>query len=134
MFRVEGEVVDFTALGERSHADLSADFTAAARRALAAFAAPGALEREFPFAFGPAPGLLIAQISLSETLAHGWDLARGAGVPYRPDDRVVDAVARWHAAGSAEDRQRSGMFGPPVVGAADASPFEKLLALLGREA
>jgi uncharacterized protein (TIGR03086 family) len=59
-------------------------FRGAADRCLAVFSRPDVLAASHPFPFGPTPGLVIAQISLSESLVHGWDIARGAGVPYSP--------------------------------------------------
>src|SRR5262245_50623010 len=49
-------------------------FRAASDRCLAAFARPGALSSLHPVSIGPTPGSVLAEISLSETLVHGWDL------------------------------------------------------------
>ena len=103
-------------------------FAAAADRCLAAFRRPGALVAEHPFPFGPTPGAVIASISLSETLVHGWDIARGAGVAYAPAPEVVAAVL----AVSGKAPSGEGMFAPPVPAPAGASPLTVLLARLGR--
>jgi uncharacterized protein (TIGR03086 family) len=100
-------------------------FAAAAERCLAAFGRPGALTGTHPFAFGPTPGSVIAGISLSETLVHGWDIARGAGVPYEPSPEVVAAILAGAPA-------PEGLFTP--VPPADDAPLTVLLARTGRVA
>ncbi len=101
----------------------------AAERCLAAFRRPGALVAEHPFPFGPTPGEVIAAISMSESLVHGWDVARGAGVPYSPAPEVVAAVLAM-----SEKPTTEGMFAPPVPVPADAAPLTAVLARLGRVA
>jgi uncharacterized protein (TIGR03086 family) len=104
-------------------------FRAASDRCLAAFSRPGAMTALHPFAFGPTPGSVIAEISLSETLVHGWDIAHGAGVSYAPAPEVVaDVLAR--SGGTPPE----GVFAPPVPVAAGASPLTVLLARTGRAA
>lgn len=112
--------------------DPSAAHLAAADRCLAAFRRPGALDREYAFAFGPATGETIANISLQESLIHGWDLAQGTGVAYTPDPAVVDSVARFNAGADDSDIGRKGMFGPARPAPPDADAFAALLARLGR--
>lgn len=134
---VEGEELDAAEFSGGSDADhLGSDpggaYGAVAKRCLAAFRRPGALEETFPFAFGPAPGFVIANISLSESLVHGWDIARGAGVPYVPDDDAAAAVREFQSQGTEEDRTADGMFGPALPAPTGASAFEALLAFLGR--
>lgn len=116
-------------LGERT----AAEFDAAARFTLTAFGEPGVLDQQHQFAFGPTPGWVIANISLSESLIHGWDLARATGAPYAPDDAVVDAVARFQGRSSEDDLRAEGMFAPAVPAPRSASAFEELLAFTGRE-
>jgi len=101
----------------------------AAERCLAAFRRPGALVAEHPFPFGPTPGEVIAAISLSESLVHGWDVARGAGVPYEPAPEVVSAML----VASEEVSPPEGAFAPPVPPSSD-DPMTVLLARLGRTA
>lgn len=113
-------------------ADPSAAYRAAADRCLAAFRRPGALGGEYAFVAGPTTGEVIANISLQESLIHGWDLAQGAGVAYTPDPAVVDSVARFNADADDSDIGREGMFGPAQPVPADADAFTALLARLGR--
>jgi hypothetical protein len=82
--------------------------------------------------FGPTPGLTIANISLQESLIHGWDMARGAGLAYAPDPEAVGAVARFNAEREGGNIRREGMFGPEQPVPSGAGPFEVLLGRLGR--
>jgi len=108
--------------------DLVGAYREAAARCLAVFEDPAVLEASHPFPFGPTPGSVIAQISVSESLVHGWDLARGAGVSYSPAPEVVDAMLA-----ASDGPVPDGAFGPPVPPASD-DPMTVLLAKLGRAA
>lgn len=109
--------------------DPAGRYRAVARRCLTTFADPSVRTTTYPFPGGPVPGAVIARISLSESLVHGWDIAEGAGLPYRPDERVVTAVAELADAGVAPPDA----FAPPLPVPAGASPLVALLARLGRE-
>jgi uncharacterized protein (TIGR03086 family) len=107
--------------------DPAGAYAAAAERCRVAFGRPGALSAAHPFPFGPTPGEVIARISVSESLVHGWDIARGAGVAYAPAPEVVAAVL------SAPGVAPEGMYVPvePPPGADDMTV---LLARVGRVA
>ena len=109
--------------------DLVDGYRKAAARCLSAFADPAVLAASHPFPPGPTPGSVIAHISVSESLVHGWDVAQGAGVPYAPAPEVVDAML----AASGEASPPEGAFAPPVEPASD-EPMTVLLAKLGRVA
>jgi uncharacterized protein (TIGR03086 family) len=109
--------------------DLVAGYRKAAARCLAVFEDPAVLAAEHPFPFGPTRGSVIAHISMSESLVHGWDVARGAGVPYSPVPEAVNAVlTAVDGVPTAE-----GLFAPPVPASSD-DPMTVLLARLGRTA
>ncbi|MBP2329184.1 hypothetical protein JOF56_009569 [Kibdelosporangium banguiense] len=76
-------------------------------------------------------GRQLATISMLEILVHGWDIASGAGVPYKPDDAVVTAV-REYAMTAISEAPRGGPFGPVVLVAVEADPFTALLGHLSR--
>ena len=105
------------------------DFREVTRRCLAAFADPAALAAEYDSPAGPMTGRAAADISLSESLVHGWDLATGAGLRYDPDPEVVAVVA-----GFPEGPSVPGFFADPVPVPADAPRFVALLGRLGRVA
>lgn len=113
----------------RRPADLLDAYRDATRRCLEAFGRPGALAADHPFADETQPGWVIANVSLSESLVHGWDLATGAGLPYTPAPAAVAAVAGFAAGASRPD-----LFADPVPVPADAPQFVTLLGRLGRVA
>lgn len=115
--------------GEYTGDDPAGAYRAAADRCLAAFARPDALTDDHPFPFGPTPGAVIAHISLSESVVHGWDIARGAGLPYTPAPETVAELLD----ADGEPPTGDDMFAPPVEPADDA-PLTVLLAKLGRVA
>lgn len=110
-------------------ADLLDAYRDATERCLAAFGRPGALAAEHPFADSTLAGWAIANVSLSESLVHGWDLATGAGVPYVPSPAAVAAVA-----GFSTGSKRPDLFADPVPVPAGSPPFVALLGRLGRVA
>jgi uncharacterized protein (TIGR03086 family) len=114
--------------------DPAAALRGAAKRSVAALARPGVLDRLFE---RPAPdfsGLMIANVCLLESLVHGWDIATGAGVDYRPDDDVVAAVRDFASTAIGDEQRRRGLVGPAVPTAPDADPFIATLGHLGRRA
>ncbi|WP_406688505.1 TIGR03086 family metal-binding protein [Saccharopolyspora sp. ID03-671] len=113
--------------------EVVADFDEATRLNVEAFGRDGVLSEELPFAFGPTPGWVIANISLSETVLHSWDLARATGLPYSPDESSVDAVLRFQRQSGEEELRADGMFGPAMPVPPGAGPFEELLAFTGRK-
>jgi uncharacterized protein (TIGR03086 family) len=114
---VSGKPVESTSFGEVT------------RRCLAAFADPEALAAVHPSPAGPLTGRRMADISLSESLVHGWDLATGAGLRYEPDPEAVAVVA-----GFPDGPRAPGMYADPVPVPADAPAFVALLGRLGRAA
>jgi uncharacterized protein (TIGR03086 family) len=108
-------------------------FQRAAAGSVETFRNPAVLEQRFDIPAPGTTGLQLATISTLETLVHGWDIASGAGMPYKPDDAVVMAV-REYAMTAISETPRGGPFGPVIQVAADADPFTALLGHLGRRA
>lgn len=120
---VSGETVD-------RPAGLLDAYDDATRRCLAAFGRPGVLDADYPFPDGgTVPGHVVATISLSESLVHGWDLATAADLPYTPSPDAV-AVLDAFSAGP----KRPDFYADPVPVPADAPPLVALLGKLGRAA
>jgi uncharacterized protein (TIGR03086 family) len=65
---------------------------------------------------------------------HGWDLARATGQDFRCAPADAEAVLGFasQAADDPAGPARQGLFGPVVV-PADASTFDRALAMAGRE-
>lgn len=129
VMRVFAAAVDGGDADEYAGDDPAGAYRAAADRCLAVFTDPEVLAAPHPFPFGPTPGAVIAGISRSESLVHGWDIARGAGVPYAPPPEVVAELL----AEPAGEPPAPDMYAPPVT-PADDQPLTVLLARLGRVA
>jgi uncharacterized protein (TIGR03086 family) len=85
------------------------------------FSQDGVIERT-----GPSLG-----IAFSDTLLHGWDIARATGQDTTmPDGLAQAAYDMVH--GAFTDEQRRGVFEPEIAVPADASAQDKLLAYTGR--
>jgi uncharacterized protein (TIGR03086 family) len=102
--------------------DAAAAYERGREATITTFSEDGVIERT-----GPSLG-----IAFSDTLLHGWDLARATGqdttMPVGLARAAYDVVH-----GAFTDDQRKGVFGPELPVGNDASPQEKLLAYTGRD-
>ena len=77
------------------------------------------------------PGEIAGLVALDELVVHGWDLAVATGQQYEVPSHEITAALSFI---SGFDAPRDGrLFGPVVDVGADASPFEQLLGLTGRD-
>ena len=114
--------------------DPAAAYAASARAALAAWQAPGALDRTLNLPFGQVPGAQAIGINIGDELVHTWDLAKATR-----RDRTLDAEAaaatleRTQQMLTPESRNQSSMFEPEQPCAPDAPIHDRLAAFLGRQ-
>ena len=104
-------------------ADPRADFDRARSDVLAAYSEPGVIEKT-----GPSLG-----IAFADALLHGWDVARATG----QDDTMPEGLpqAAYEVIhGRFTDEQRVGVFKPEIAVRDDATPQQRLLGYVGREA
>ncbi len=87
---------------------------------------------EVPAHHGEATVEQLLATAVIEPLVHGWDLAQAAGIEVTLDAEAVQACLTAITP-VAERFAATGMYAPPRPAAADASPQQRLLALLGRE-
>lgn len=92
---------------------------------------------EYEGYFGPTTvGASLDQFYTDDMLVHGWDVARGAGLPAHepmPTDDAERVLASLREL--PEEALRSdGIYGPPVEVGDDADAQTRLLAFVGREA
>ncbi|GAA3730747.1 TIGR03086 family metal-binding protein [Salinactinospora qingdaonensis] len=80
----------------------------------------------------PAP--IVGRIAAGELLLHGWDLARATEQPFSCDSRTAEASLHVMSlsANDSDQRERQGLFGPPVEVSADASLLDRTIAMSGR--
>jgi uncharacterized protein (TIGR03086 family) len=85
---------------------------------------------------GPFPAALAIGFHFVDLVVHAWDVAATIGAPWEPGDELVAASLKVAAIvpTGADDRGPGTSFAPVVPSADDASPQDRLLALLGRSA
>jgi uncharacterized protein (TIGR03086 family) len=118
-------------------ADPVADYRQAAQEALTAFAAAGDAVFTMPeIAPRTVPATMAVGFHLVDYLVHSWDVAVARGVPFAPEpDLVAAALPIALAVPDDEQRLSPGFpFRPSVPVPDDASPFDRVLAALGRTA
>ena len=77
------------------------------------------------------PGEVAAIVGLGEIVIHGWDLAKAIDQPADYDgpgvDEVLQMVTQFRGGGF------EGLFGPEVTVPPDASTFDRILGITGRD-
>jgi uncharacterized protein (TIGR03086 family) len=81
------------------------------------------------------PGDLAGLIALDELVLHGWDIARTIGHPYTCDVHETQALLGFitRFTGPTPQIDRNGLFGAVIALPDDASLFDQVLGLAGRE-
>lgn len=118
---------DFTA-----DPDYPADYQAQVNKAVTAWSDPKAWEGDRPVMGSATPAADIAAMLIIETVLHGWDIARAAGLDYNCDDQLAQAVLETVQAQGEMFRQYQG-FAAVVPVPGDAPVFDRALALSGRD-
>jgi uncharacterized protein (TIGR03086 family) len=116
--------------------DAVAAYDEATQRALAAFSAPGAMERPITFPFGTMQGSVFIYVAAGDAFAHAWDLATATGQPNDLDPELATTLL---------DAIRP-LLGAPLRGEEGVAPFcaeqpapdgataaERYVAFLGRK-
>ena len=120
---------DFTA------GDFNGAFSHHAGRLVAAFNAPGAMDKIMKMPVGDLPGSVCVWIAAGDVFTHGWDLARAIGQPTDLDPELAGALlARIMPLLPDSMRGPEGQapFGPRVEVADSAPPADRLAAFQGR--
>lgn len=108
-------------------------FGRAAAELRAAYARPGVLGEMYTGPFGPAPGVALVCIRITEHLGHGWDLARATGQPADfPEDVVERAITTARQQLASRPEGPGSPFGPEVAVTGDAPAIDRLAGVLGR--
>jgi uncharacterized protein (TIGR03086 family) len=117
--------------------DPVAAYRAAAERVLAAFAADGVLDRDFPLPEFKQGLMFPARQAISfhfvDYVVHSWDLARTLDVPVDLDPDLLDvALSVAEAVPGGDARLAPGAAFAPTVTWPGGSRLEQIVAILGR--
>lgn len=111
--------------------DLVAAYRDSVRDVMDAYSAEGVYEKMLTVPTGDMPGVQLYSIAMSEQLLHGWDIAKATGQDTTLEPGIaaaVDAMIRPNI----DNAVAGGFYGPAVDVPDDASPGDKLVALVGR--
>ncbi len=114
--------------------DYRSAYEEGSKQAIAAFAAPGALERLVKVPFGEFPGVAWMGLATTDTFTHAWDLAKATGQSTNLAPELAEQLlARAREAISDAIRGDEPMpFAPEKRCADNAAPADRLAAFLGR--
>jgi uncharacterized protein (TIGR03086 family) len=127
--------VDTTEDTDYTQGDYLASYDEGIKASLAAFGAPGALEKTVKLPFGEFPGAAFMGLATADHFTHGWDLARATGQDSNLDPELAEQIlAQCRATIPEQFRGADGVmpFGP-VVDVPDSAPAaDRLAGFLGR--
>jgi uncharacterized protein (TIGR03086 family) len=118
--------------GDNLGDDFVGAWETASQRALAAFEAPGALEKMVKLPFGEMPAGVAINIAIFDVLTHAADIATATDQTLDNTDLIETALAVGHEM-IGPDLRVPGVFGPEQQAPEGASPTVRLLAFAGRE-
>lgn len=123
-----GDTLDGDLLGQAPQESAAA----AAKAAVDAFTAPGAVDRIVHLSFGDTPAVEYAWQLVADHVVHSWDLAAALGADRHLDHDLVIHCAQWWTAW--EDVYRgAGAISERVALPAGATRQDRLIASFGRE-
>lgn len=105
---------------------------AASKRALAAFGAPGALEKMVQLPFGEVPARMALNIATFDVLTHAADIASVTGQTI-DDSALIDSALEIGRQMIGSDMRRPGVFEEEQPVSEEASPTVRLLGFAGRK-
>ncbi len=121
---------------DRTAGDFAAPFGREAARLVAAFSAPGTMDKTLEMPFGGIPGSVCVWIAAGDIFTHGWDLAKATG---QPSDLEPDLAGQLLAQieqllpDSMRGPEGEAPFGPKVEVPASAPAADRLAAFEGRQ-
>ena len=118
--------------GDNLGTDPQGAWATASTRAMAAFEAPGALEKIVKLPFGEMPADMALTIAVFDVYTHAADIATSTGQTLDDTELIETAIVMGRQMIGPELRQ-PGIFDPEQAVSADAAPVERLLAFAGRK-
>jgi uncharacterized protein (TIGR03086 family) len=115
--------------------DMLASLDEGVKESVAAFGAPGALEKMLTLPFGQFPAGVFMGIATTDMFTHTWDIARATGQPTDIDPEFAEqllAGARQFIQPAFRGADTVMPFGPEQPAPAGASAADQLAAFLGR--
>ena len=112
-----------------------ASYAEGSKRAVAAFNAPGALEKTVKLPFGEMPASAFLMMAANDQFQHGWDLAKATGQAATLDPDVAEQLlgfARAAIPDAFRGPDGKAPFGPAVSVPESASAADQLAGFLGR--
>ena len=116
--------------------DFVAAFDEGAAACVAAFESEGAMERIVSLPFGDMPGSAFIGLATTDTLTHGWDIAKATGQDTDLSPELAAGVlqgVRPVLSTSVRGEDGKAPFGPEQAAPEGASNADKLAAFLGRQ-
>jgi uncharacterized protein (TIGR03086 family) len=100
-----------------------------------AWSTAGAWDGDTTIAGMTMPAAVVGTVGLNEVVTHAWDLARAVGQPFEADHESIVGCMEFIGPLSEPEAEagRGPMFGPVVTPARGAPPFQRLIALNGRD-
>ena len=114
--------------------DFKGSYEEGSKQAIAAFAAPGAMQRTVTVPFGEFPGAAWMGLAATDTFTHAWDLAKATG----QSTDLAPELAEQLLAGARQSISSEIRGDEPLPFAAErdcpdgATPADRLAAFLGR--
>jgi uncharacterized protein (TIGR03086 family) len=118
--------------GDNLGDDPQGAWAVASKRAMAAFAQPGVLEKTVVLPFGTMPAGVALNIAVFDVLTHAVDIARSTGQTVDNPELIETALGMGHQMVTSELRQ-PGIFDAEQPIGSDAPVDERLLAFAGRK-
>jgi uncharacterized protein (TIGR03086 family) len=115
--------------------DMGATYDDGIKQAVAAFGAPGAMEKMVELPFGSFPGAFFIQLATTDAFTHGWDIAKATGQSSDLDPEVATQLlegARVAIQPAFRGEDGKAPFGLEQQPPANATAADKLAAFLGR--
>ncbi len=115
--------------------DMVATYDDGIKQSVAAFGAPGAMEKMVELPFGTFPGAFFIQIATTDAFAHGWDIAKATGQSTDLDPEIAAQLlegARAFIQPAFRGADTQAPFGQEQQPPANATNADKLAAFLGR--
>ena len=100
---------------------------------LDAFSKPGAMQSAAQWPIGQLQGSDALGLKITETLTHGWDLQQALGTTIDFDPQTIADAHEWSGPIRERIPEERNPFGTPQEPPNDATPLDRLAALLGRD-